>query len=91
MLHGMAMFFLTAVAGYWVLERAESHKEGMLRRLGRVLGIIIILLSFIAIGTSGAYAKRHYRMMKGPGMHGYGQPMYGHRPTPPPEPGMLGD
>jgi hypothetical protein len=89
MMQSIAMFLLTAAAGYWVLERAESHKEGMVRRLGRVLGIIIIVLSFIGIGTSGKLGKRHYRMMKGGGMY-QSQPMYGHRP-PPPEPGMLGD
>ena len=82
----MAMYFITAIGGYWVLERAESHKEGSLRRIGRVLGIIIILLSFVAIGTSGMYAKRYYHAMKGMGMpQGQGRPMM------PPGPGVLGD
>ena len=75
MFHGMAMYFLTAIGGYWVLERAESHKEGSLRRIGRVLGIVIILLSFIAVACSGWSGNRYYRAMKGPDMHqGYGAP-----------------
>lgn len=62
------MYFITAIGGYWVLERAESHKEGSLRRIGRVLGTIIILLSFIAIGTSGWAGKRYHAMHRGYGM-----------------------
>ena len=44
MVHGLAALLLSSVAGYWVLERAESHKGG-LRKVGRLLGFAVILLS----------------------------------------------
>lgn len=53
---------LTAVAGYWVMERAERHKNGM-RLLGKVLGAIIILASFLSLAC-GAACNRGM-MMKG--------------------------
>lgn len=37
-------FLLAAAAGYWVLERAEQHKQG-LRRVGRWLGAAIIVVA----------------------------------------------
>ena len=46
--HGVGILLLTAVAGYWVLERAETHK-GDLRRVGKVLGALIIAVSLIGI------------------------------------------
>lgn len=48
MTFGAAGLLLAAVAGYWVLERAETHK-GNLRRSGRVLGWVIILTSLIGV------------------------------------------
>jgi len=49
MLHGGAgMLLLGAVAGYWVLERAETHK-GDLRRVGKALGWLIIVTSLIGL------------------------------------------
>jgi hypothetical protein len=38
------MLLLSAIGGYWVLERSEVHK-GELRRIGRLLGGTIIILS----------------------------------------------
>ena len=46
MVHGTMGLLLAAVAGYWVLERAESHK-GRLRNIGRLLGGLIIIVSLI--------------------------------------------
>ena len=45
---GGGLLLLSAVAGYWVLERAETHK-GSLRRSGRVVGWIIIVSSFVGL------------------------------------------
>lgn len=46
--HGIGLLLVTVVAGYWVLERAETHK-GDLRRVGKVLGWLIIVSSLIGI------------------------------------------
>jgi len=46
--HGIGLLLVTAAAGYWVLERAETHK-GDLRRVGKVLGWLIIVSSLIGV------------------------------------------
>lgn len=46
--YGIGLLLATIVAGYWVLERAETHK-GDLRRVGKVLGWLIIVASLIGI------------------------------------------
>jgi hypothetical protein len=51
---GAGFWLLAAVGGYWVLERAESHK-GQLRRVGKLLGSIIIVLSLLGI-VCGAWS-----------------------------------
>jgi hypothetical protein len=71
---GMAIYFATAIGGYWVLERAESHKEGSLRRIGRVLGLLIILLSFISAAFSSWAPSRHRMWKKGMHRGGYEMP-----------------
>ena len=48
MVHGIGVFLVGAVGGYWVLERAETHKGG-LRKIGRVLGGLIIVISFLGL------------------------------------------
>jgi hypothetical protein len=48
MVHGAGILLLTAVAGYWVLERAEAHK-GDLRRVGKALGWIVIVGSLVGV------------------------------------------
>ena len=53
MTHGIGLLLLSAVAGYWVLERASSHK-GELQRVGRLLGTIVIVMSLIGIGCAVA-------------------------------------
>lgn len=42
------LLLLSTVAGYWVLERADTHK-GELRRIGRVIGGAIIILSLFGL------------------------------------------
>ena len=46
--HGVGMLLVGAVAGYWVLERAETHK-GQLRQIGRLLGGAIIIMSLVGV------------------------------------------
>jgi hypothetical protein len=46
--HGVAVLLLTTLAGYVVLERAENHK-GELRRMGRFLGSIVIVVSLVGV------------------------------------------
>lgn len=47
MMHGVGIFLLTAVAGYWVLERSSSHK-GQLKSVGQILGWVVILGSLLS-------------------------------------------
>lgn len=68
---GAGMLLLGAVAGYWVLERAETHK-GDLRRVGKVLGWLIIVTSLIglacrvyALATGKAYCPMAFSPEKG--------------------------
>ena len=45
---GVAGLLLAAIGGYWVLERAEGHK-GSLRKVGRLLGGLIIIVSLVGM------------------------------------------
>ena len=45
---GLAALLLSAAGGYWVLERSDGHK-GELRRVGRLLGSVIIIVSLLSI------------------------------------------
>ena len=45
---GVAILLLTAVAGYVVFERASSRK-GSVKKLGRVVGVVVIVLSFLGV------------------------------------------
>lgn len=40
MVHGVELLLVSAIGGYWVLERAETHK-GQLRSVGRMLGVVL--------------------------------------------------
>ena len=53
MTHGVGLLLLAAVAGYWVLERASSQK-GKLKRIGRLLGGIVIVVSLIGVACTVA-------------------------------------
>ena len=46
--YGVAGLLLAAVGGYWVLERAEHHK-GSLRKVGKLLGGFIIIVSLLGM------------------------------------------
>lgn len=48
MSYGAGGLLIAAAAGYLVLERAEAHKKG-LRQVGRWVGWIIILVSFVGV------------------------------------------
>ena len=48
MSHGVGMLLLTAIGGYWVCERAETHK-GSLKNLGQFLGSVIIAVSLVGV------------------------------------------
>ena len=48
MVHGSGVLLLATVAGYWLLERAETHK-GQLRSVGRFLGWLIIVTSLLGV------------------------------------------
>lgn len=46
--HGVAGLLLTAIGGYWVLERASAHK-GRLRQIGQCVGGLVILVSIVGV------------------------------------------
>jgi hypothetical protein len=48
MSHGVGMLLLTAVAGYWVLERASTHK-GQLQKVGFAVGSLILVISLLGM------------------------------------------
>ena len=68
--HGAGLLFFSAVAGYWVLERAETHK-GNLRRTGRFLGWLVIISSFLGVICSVCYATRLYKQDGTMGLSGF--------------------
>ena len=79
--HGVGVLLLSAVAGYWVLERAETHKKG-LRQIGRLLGAAIIIASVV-----GAACRIWYAATCGPsssGMRGGFCPFSSKMPAAPP-------
>ena len=51
MLHGAGIFLLGTLGGYWLLERAESHK-GSLKRIGQWLGALTIIVSLLGLVSS---------------------------------------
>ncbi|HBQ38409.1 MAG: hypothetical protein A3B73_01290 [Omnitrophica WOR_2 bacterium RIFCSPHIGHO2_02_FULL_63_39] len=48
MLHGSGLLLLSSVAGYWVLERASSHK-GQLKSVGQLIGWVVIVTSLVGL------------------------------------------
>ena len=66
------MLLLSLIGGYWLLERAENHK-GELRRIGRLLGSLIIVLGLFGLiaGAWGAcsWKKDGWSRPFGKGMH----------------------
>ncbi len=55
---GVAVLLLAAVGGYMVFERASTRK-GSVKTLGRVVGVAVIILSFLGV------ACRSYSGMSG--------------------------
>ena len=81
--YGGGILLLAAVAGYWVLERAQTHK-GTLKQVGQLLGWVIIVTSLIgmacrvwALATGKAYC---------PAKKGWSYPYMQKSFTPPPSP-----
>ena len=48
MVHDSGVLLVAAIGGYWVLERAATHK-GYLKQIGQVLGTAIIVISLIGV------------------------------------------
>lgn len=48
MAYGTGILLLTAVAGYWVLERSAAHK-GNIKQVGQVVGWFVIVTSIIGV------------------------------------------
>ena len=55
MLHETAGLLLSAVGGYWVLERSQAHK-GNLKKIGQVLGTLVMIISFAGVVCKVWYA-----------------------------------
>ena len=64
MTHSVGVLLLTAVAGYWVLERAASHK-GNLKNVGQLLGAAIIIISLVGVACKIWCAAKCPTGMKG--------------------------
>lgn len=45
---GGGALLLAAVAGYWVLERADKHK-GNLKSIGQIVGWVVIVASLVGV------------------------------------------
>ena len=48
MVHGVGILLLSAIGGYWVLERASGHR-GRLKQVGQLLGGLIIIVSLVGV------------------------------------------
>ena len=68
MVHSATGLLFSAVAGYWVLERAETHKQGNLRRLGRFLGWAVVIVSLTGVLCRIYGVASGYCAMKGKGI-----------------------
>ena len=47
-MHGTGLLLLSAVAGYWVLERSAAHK-GQLKSVGQLIGWVVIVTSLVGL------------------------------------------
>ena len=48
MVQGAGVLLLSAVAGYWALERSASHK-GNLKNVGQLVGWVVIVVSLAGV------------------------------------------
>lgn len=49
MVSGTGLLLLSAVAGYWVLERSATHPKKNLKQVGQALGWFVILCSVLGV------------------------------------------
>lgn len=64
MAYGAGVLLLSAVAGYWALERSSSHK-GVLKKTGQLVGWVVIVVSLTgvvcrvvsAVGGEGVFCR----------------------------------
>ena len=67
--HGITGLLLTAIGGYWVLERASEHK-GQLKQVGLLLGSLIIITSLVgAVAQIWSMSDCRGMMGKNAGWH----------------------
>lgn len=56
--HGVSGLLITSAVGYWVLTTSEKEK-GQVKKVGRLLALIIILVSVVGIACRVyAFAQR---------------------------------
>jgi len=46
--HGVSVLLITSAVGYWVLTTSEKEK-GQVKKVGRLLALIIILVSLVGV------------------------------------------
>ena len=81
MTHGIVGLMAASIGGYWVLERASTHKR-RLRQIGQFVGGLIIVVSLVGIVCSVwcmATGKSGYGPM---GRRGHGSFMPKDLPSP---------
>ncbi len=68
MYHSVGMLLITAVAGYWLLERALKQR-GRMKHFGQFLSVFIIVVSILGVVCSLAHVSSGkygcYRIGKG--------------------------
>ena len=85
MTHGIVGYLVTAVAGYWVLERASTQKN-RLKRVGQFVGWFVIASSVLGVlcygwcAAGGTWGSCPFSKQTGDS-HRF------HRMMPPPAPG----
>ncbi|MBI4597544.1 MAG: hypothetical protein HY737_03985 [Candidatus Omnitrophica bacterium] len=86
MTHSVGLLLLAAVGGYWVLERAETHKKG-LKRIGRLVAAVVMIVSLVGVLCKvWCVASGNCVGMGKWGMHGGYCPMSGKIPHASPAP-----
>lgn len=54
MVHGVSSLLISAASGYWVLTHASGEK-GRVKKLGQLLGLVIIAVSVVGAGCKLYY------------------------------------
>ena len=81
MLSGIGLMLLAIVGGYIILERAASHR-GDLKRIGQVLGVIVIAVSIVGVGCFVWHVSSGKSGRYGYGKHGKSWQCSYHSKTP---------